>query len=143
MAKGPHGGAIAWKTLIPKIPTDSTGHAELVLCTSALKIVSAVRTLLTELNVGVAPAGPTDFYTDAQAVVEGAALERLSRFSRWLASRYAMMRWGVDNRVIALCKKAAADNTGDLTTKPVCGTLFFRLRSRLMGQAPGSPYYVE
>jgi hypothetical protein len=99
--------------------------------------------LQAELQVGVAPTEPTVFNTDAKAVVDGAALERLTRTSRWLSMRYAMMRWGVDNRVIALCKKAAADNTGDLTTKPVCGTLFFRLRSRIMGQAPGSPYYVE
>jgi hypothetical protein len=142
MSKGPLGGAVAWKTLVPKVPTDSSGHAELILCTSALKIVLAVRMLLAELRVGVAPTGPTDFFTDAQAVVDGAALERLTRYSRWLAARYAMMRWGVAARVIALKKKPARDNAGDLTTKPVVGRLFGRLRSLVMGQAPGSLFYV-
>jgi len=142
MSKGPLGGALAWKTLVPKTPADSSGAAELILCTQALKIVTAIRMLLTELDVGVAPASPTDFFTDAKAVVEGSALERLARLSRWLSTRYAMMRWGLACRIIALQKRAAADNTGDLTTKPLAGLLFRRLRSRVMGQAPGSKYYA-
>jgi len=137
------GGAIAWKTLLPKTPADSTAAAELILCTYALKIVIAVRLLQAELNVGVAPTAPTEFNTDAKAVVDGAALERLTRTSRWLSMRYAMMRWGLACGVIALRKKAAIHNVSDLTTKPVVGSLFKRLRSRLMGLHPHNPYYLE
>ena len=143
MSKGPREGAIAWKTLLPKIPADSTAAAELILCTYALKIVIAVRLLQAELNVGVAPTAPTAFNTDAKAVVEGAALERLTRTSRWLSMRYAMMRWGLACGVISLKKKAAEENVSDLTTKPVVGALFRRLRARLMGLSPKDPHYEE
>jgi len=143
MSRGLHGGAIAWKTILPKTPSDSTGAAELILCTHALKVVIAVRLLQAELRIGVAPTTTTDFFTDAKAVVEGAALERLTRTSRWLSMRYAMMRWGLACKVISLRQKPAADNVGDLTTKPVVGYLFKRLRSRLMGLRPLHPYFCD
>jgi len=141
MANGFCGGAIAWKTLVPKTPADSSGAAELILCTHALKIVIAVRILQAELQMGVAPLSPTAFYTDAKAVVDGTALERLTRSSRWLCMRYAMMRWGLACGVIRLLRKSALENVGDLTTKPVAGYLFRRLRSRLMGLSKDSPYH--
>jgi hypothetical protein len=141
LANGARGGAIAWKTILPHIPADSTGGAELILCSHALKIVTAVRMLQTELMAGVAPTTPTLILTDAMAVVEGAALERLNRTSRWLSTRYAMLRWGINCQVIRISKLPATENVGDLQTKPVVGLTFVRLRSRLMGLQPGDRYY--
>jgi len=122
---------------------DSSEAAELILCTHALKAVIAARLLQEELRFEVAPTSTTDSFTDAKAVVDGAALKRLTRTSRWLTMRYATARWGLACGVIFLRKKPSANNAGDLRTKPVVGYLFKRLRSRLMGLQPLHPYFCD
>ena len=127
------GGAIAWKSTLPREAVDSTGAAELRLCTHALKYVVAVRMLQTELNLGVAPTKPTVFATDAQAVIAGAGLERITRTSRWQAARYGMMRWGIETHSIELTKKDGILMVADILTKPVTGAHFHALRSVILG----------
>ena len=127
------GGAIAWKSILPREPVDSTGAAELRLCTHALKYVVAIRMLQSELDLGVAPTGPTTFATDAAAVVNGTALERVVRTSRWQAARYGMMRWGIETRSIELTKKDARIMVADILTKPLTGALFNTLRAAILG----------
>jgi len=127
------GGAIAWKSILPREPVDSTGAAELRLCTHALKYVVAIRMLQSELDLGVAPTGPTTFATDAAAVVNGTALERVGRTSRWQAARYGMMRWGIETRSIELTKKDARLMVADILTKPLTGELFYTLRAAILG----------
>ena len=127
---------MAWKSILPREPVDSSGAAELRLCTHALKYVIAIRMLQTELGLGVAPTEPTTFYTDALAVVNGTALERLTRTSRWQAARYAMMRWGIETRSITLTKKDGILMVADILTKPLVGARFATLRAAIMGLPP-------
>jgi hypothetical protein len=112
---------------IPREPVDSTGAAELRLCTHALKYVVAICMLQSELNLEVSPTGPTIFATDAAAVVNGVALVRIARTSRWQAYRYGMMRWGDETRSIELIKKDARIMVGDTLTKPLTGAHFNNL----------------
>jgi hypothetical protein len=138
MCAGAGGGAIAWKSILPREPVDSSGAAELRLCTHALKYVIATRMLQTEMGLGVAPTVPSTFYTDAQAVVNGTALERLTRTSRWQAARYAMMRWGIETRSITLTKKDGILMVADILTKPLVGSRFATLRAAILGLPPMS-----
>jgi hypothetical protein len=101
------GGAIAWRCVAPPAGDDSSAAAELRLATLAYKYVIAARFLQTELEVGAAPAEPTPFYLDAQAVLDGTNCERLAKASRWLAMRYAMLRWGIQCGTIRPLKRAS------------------------------------
>ena len=44
-----------------------------------------------------------------------------SRLSRWLAAKYAMIRWGLSCRTIDLRKVEAEMNPADILTKPIAG----------------------
>ena len=127
------GGALAWKCAKPSAGDDSTGAAELRMSTLALKYIVGMRTLQRDLDVGVAPLYPTPLFTDAQAMIDGTGCERLSKSSRWMASRYAMIRWGLACGTINLAKVAAADNCADIVTKVLVGEAFFRHRRTILG----------
>ena len=103
------------------------------MATLAYKFTLAARFLLTELAVGVAPSRPTLFYLDAQAVLDGTTCERLAKKSRWMAMRYAMLRWGMHCRTIEPVKKSSAENPADALTKCMVGPTFLRARARLLG----------
>ena len=86
------GGALAWKCAAPAAGDDSTGAAELRMGSLAYKYILVLRTLQVDLDIGVAPTRPTVLFTDAQAMIDGTGCERLKKSSRWMASRYAMIR---------------------------------------------------
>ena len=123
---------------------DSSGAAELRMATLAYKYTPAAWFLMTELDVGVAPAGPTVFHLDAQAVLVGTSCERLAKSSRWMAVRYTMLRWGQACRSIEPRKRPSAQNPSDGLTKCLTGVPFLNGRARLLGhavpfpEAPGS-----
>ena len=100
---------------------DSTAAAELRATTVALKYTVAIRTLQSELELDVAPTEPTPFYTDAQAVTDGSSIERMTRATRWLAAKYAMVRWGMACRAIALGQVSSEDMVADILTKAIAG----------------------
>jgi hypothetical protein len=127
------GGALAWKCAAPVAGDDSTGAAELRMGTLALKYIVALRTLQRDLDVGVAPSMPTPLYTDAQSLIDGTGCERLSKSSRWMASRYAMIRWGLACGSVTLAKVPAADNCADIVTKCLVGEAFIRHRRTVLG----------
>ena len=127
------GGAIAWRCVAPPAGDDSSAAAELRLATLAYKYVIAARFLQTELEVGAAPAKPTPLYLDAQAVLDGTNCERLAKSSRWLAMRYAMLRWGIACGTIAPRKLLTAMNPADGLTKCLTGVPFENGRARLLG----------
>ena len=106
---------------------------ELLQAVEAYKATLAARMLLTELDVGVSPSLPTPFYTDAQAVLDGTHCERMDKRSRWLAMRYAMIRWGEACRTIDPLKRPAALNTADGLTKCLIGRAFYISRALLLG----------
>jgi hypothetical protein len=129
------GGALAWKCLAPAAGDDSTGAAELRMGTLAYKYILALRSLQQDLDIGVGPTLPTPLYTDAQAMIDGTGCERLKKSSRWMATRYAMIRWGLRCRSIRLAKVAADDNCSDIVTKVLTGELFERHRHTILGLA--------
>ena len=129
------GGALAWKCIAPSAGDDSTGAAELRMGTLAYKYILALRSLQQDLDLGVGPSQPTPLYTDAQAMIDGTGCERLKKSSRWMATRYAMIRWGLLCRSIRLAKVAADRNCADIVTKVLTGELFERHRHTILGLA--------
>ena len=131
------GGALGWKVMLPPNGFDSTAAAELHATTVALKYTVAIRTLQSELDLDVAPTEPTPLYTDAQAVTDGSSMERMTRATRWLAAKYAMVRWGIACRAIALGQVSSEDMIADIVTKAIVGARFYSLRARVLGLRPG------
>jgi hypothetical protein len=127
------GGAIAWKCEVPAAGDDSSGAAELRMVVRSLKYTIAMRTNQRDLDIGIAPTQPTNLYTDASAVVSGRAAERMAKSSRWMAVRYAMVRWAEKCLTIRLGKIASEGNCGDMMTKCLAGLPFFRHRATLLG----------
>ena len=142
---GPHadehhgGGAIAWRCSAPPQGDDSSGASELRMATLAYKYLLAALLLLDELHVGVTPSGPTPFYLDAQAVLDGTTCERLAKKSRWMAMRYAMLRWGIACGTINPRKLPSARNPSDGLTKCLVGRAFENARARLLGHPVPHP----
>jgi hypothetical protein len=122
------GGALAWKKAAPIAGDDSSGAAELRMGTLAYKYILALRTLQMDLDVGVAPTSPTDLFSDAQAIIDGTGCERLKKSPRWMATRYAMIRWGLACKTIRLMKVPAEENVAGIVTKCLTGALFTRHR---------------
>jgi hypothetical protein len=86
---------------------------------------------LSGLPVEAAPVVPC--WTDASAILDGVAAERITKQTRWMASRKAMLRSAVSRGVIALRKISADDNVADILTKPLTGPAFERHRHKLLG----------
>jgi hypothetical protein len=103
------------------------------MATLAYKYLLAALLLLAELRVGVIPAGPVPFYLDAQAVLDGTTFERLAKKSRWMAMRYAMIRWDKACATIERRKLPTADNPADRNTKCLTRAPFIAARNRLLG----------
>jgi hypothetical protein len=135
-AAGPEshgGGALAWRCSAPPQGDDSSGASELRMATLAYKYLLAAHLLLAELRVGVTPTGPSPFYLDAQAVLDGTSCERLAKKSRWMAMRYAMLRWGIACGTIDPRKLPSSRNPSDGLTKCLVGGAFMNARARLLG----------
>ena len=126
------GGALAWKCRQQPIVADSSGGQELVMASLAYKYIMAIRMLMADLNLGAA-AGPTPLYTDSKIVLDGLACDKLVKSSRWLAARYAMLRYGTENHLIDPRFIDADDNVADLLTKPLTGETFLRHRRTALG----------
>ena len=62
------------------------------MATTCYKYVAALRMLLLDMRVGAEQMDPTPMYTDSQILLDETDCERLVKSSRWLASRYAMIR---------------------------------------------------
>ena len=93
----------------------------------------AIRTLQIELGCGVGPKRPTPIFTDPKTLIDGTDCDRLVRSSRWLAAKYAMLRWGLACGTISLDKVSGDSNLADLMTKPITGSQFYALRARVLG----------
>jgi hypothetical protein len=130
------GGAIAWKCLVPKAGDDSPGASELRIAVRAYKCVQGLRTLLLDLGLGLHQLHPTPLFTDSQSVSEGISAEKINKNSRWMASRYAMIVWGVICMTILLSSIPSSGNVSDILTKALVGEPFFRHRATLLGHRP-------
>ena len=127
------GGALSWCCIAPKAGDDSSGAAELRLATLAYKHTLATRFLQAELNLGVSPTMPTPLYCDSSSVLDGYECERITRDTRWMAMRYAMIRWGKACATIEPLKLHTDDNPADGNTKCLIGAAFENARDRLLG----------
>ena len=127
------GGAIAWKCLVPKAGDDSPGASELRIAVRAYKCILGLRTLLLDLGIGLHQLHPTPLFTDSQSVSEGISAEKINKNSRWMASRYAMLVWGVLCLTLLLCSVPSSGNVSDILTKALVGEPFFRHRATLLG----------
>ena len=126
-------GAFAWKVEAPPDADDSSGAAELKMVARAIKYTIAARTIQRDLDIGIAPSHPTTIYTDAEAVVQGRGGERMTKSTRWLGTRYAMIRWVEYCRIARMAQLGSAYNCGEIMTKCLVGPLFFRHRARVLG----------
>ena len=130
------GGALAWRGMAIKAGDDSPAATELRIIVKAYKCLLALRTLLKDLTCGMEQRGPTPIYTDSRAVELGAACEKVKNDSRWMATRYAMIRWGITCGTILLMAIASCDNPADIMTKCLPREAFLRHRAVLLGLAP-------
>ena len=119
MGRALGGGAIAWKCEAPAAGDDSSGAAELRMVVRAVKYNIGIRALLRDFDIGIAPTQPTNIYTDAEAVVSGRGGERMAKSSRWMAVRYAMLRWAETCLTARLGKTTSVGNCADIMTKCV------------------------
>ena len=101
---------------------------------TAIKDILGNRMFLEEL--GQKQVGPSPLYLDAQAVLNGAEMERVSREMRYQSARYAMLREAQQADAVRLEKIPTTHNLADIFTKPLVGEQFGRLRSMIMGVAP-------
>ena len=95
----------------------------------------SLRMLLADLELGAHIVDPTVIWTDSQILLDGTRCERLGKSSRWLAARYAMIRFGIACGAIIPRKRAASDNVADLVTKALGGAAFARHRATILGLA--------
>ena len=59
-------------------------------------------------------------------------MERLNRKTRWLAAKYAMIRWGTVCRAIHLARVASEDMVADIVTKAIAGAALYALWARVL-----------
>jgi hypothetical protein len=105
---------------------------------TTLKYTIAARTIQIDLDVELAPTRPTDLYTDAQAELDGKGGERMPKSSRWMGTRYAMVRHAESSETIRLRKARAEDNVAGIVTKCLAGEAFKINRAKILGL----PYYT-
>jgi hypothetical protein len=130
------GGAIAWKGLTIRTGDDSPAATELRIVTMCYKCILGLRMLLNDMKCGLTQTSPTHIYTDSLAVEQGTICEKVSKISRWMATRYAMVRWGISCLTILLLGISTWDNPSDVLTKCVSKDLFVRHRAVLLGLQP-------
>ena len=93
----PGSGSFLSECRAPKHLTDSSAGAELNIASWAGKAIIPVRMLQKELRLG--PSGPTVLEIDASALLDGIAMDKISRKQRFQAARLAMLRMWQDDGV--------------------------------------------
>ena len=119
--------------MAPRSGDDSPGAAELRMLTNAYKRVLGIRSLLADLDLGLEEAGATPLWTDSKSAAQGQACEKVDKNSRWMASRYAMVRWGIECGTVELLRTTGPGNCADIFTKALTGEAFVRHRAAVLG----------
>ena len=128
----PGSGFTHYRCVSPRHLTDSSGGGELVVATLALKEAIGVRIMNAELGLLDATKA-TDLFMDAAVVLAGVAMDRVTRESRHVATRLAMLRQAVADGIITLRKIDTKTNPADIFTKPLVGETPRRLRAMCLG----------
>jgi hypothetical protein len=96
-----------------------------------MKAILALRLQLREIDRSVDM--PTVVYMDASAVLLGRQAEHLSRNSRYMAARYAMIREAEQALALSYVKILGTVNVADLFSKPLVGKAFKLMRGMALG----------
>ncbi len=120
------GGAIAWKGVTIRTGDDSPAATELRIVAMCYKCILGLRMLLNDMRCGLAQTSPTLIYTDSLVVEQGAICGKVSKASRWLDTRYAMVRWGISCLAILLLGISTWDKPSGILTKCFSKDLFER-----------------
>ena len=92
-----------------------------------------MRIYLRELGQAHLVDEPTPVFTDAQVVLDGTKCLRVSNASKWMCTRYAMVRQAEENGAALPTKCATETNDADIFTKPLTGAAFVRAQASIMG----------
>ena len=130
---GRHSAPIAWAVSLPANTTGASGHSELTQIARATSAVIGMRIFLRELGQGHLVDGHTRVFTDAQVVLDGTRCRRVSNASKWMCTRYAMVRQAEENGAAIPTKCASELNDADIFTKPLTGAAFARAQASIMG----------
>jgi len=126
----PGSGSFLSECRAPKHLSDSSAGAELNMASWAGKAIIPVRMLLAELRLG--PVGPTTLEIDASALLDGIAMDKVSRKQRFQAARLAMLRFWQSDGVISLKKEKSSAMRADVLSKALAPAASFRRCSRLL-----------
>ena len=127
----PGSGAFQFQCFVPGKLADSSAGAEAIVACHCVKAIVAARMLAEEL--GLKQLEPTPLAMDASAVIDGAKMERVSRASRWLAARQAILREMIAAHLTRLVKVDTEAHTADISTKPLTDPVrFSMLRAGLL-----------
>jgi hypothetical protein len=125
-------GLISWKSFAPEKPADSSGAAELIAASFTNKFGQG--TLMFVKGCCMGALDPWAFNIDAPSALTGAEMERVSDRMRYVAVRYAMLRYSEEVTAdIKLRKCTSADNTAGGFTKPLTGLALLRSRAQMLG----------
>jgi hypothetical protein len=131
----PGSGSFMCECRSPKHLSDSSAAAELNMASWAGKAIIPLRMLQRELGLG--PYGPTTLEIDASALLDGIAMDKVSRKQRFQAARLAMIRqWKADG-VLTLKKEKSSAMRADILSKAMAPAADFHRCARLL--LTGSP----
>jgi hypothetical protein len=130
---GRHSAPLMWAVSLPLNTTGASGHSELTQIARATSSVLGMRIYLRELGQGYLVAEPSKVHTDAQVVLDGTNCRRVSNTSKWMCTRYAMVRQAEENGAAVPTKCATELNDADIFTKPLTGAAFSRAQASIMG----------
>ena len=115
-------GSLSWRVNVPRKLTDSSGGAGLLQLTYATKGVLAQRLQFAELGAPVREPAVAD--VDATAALAGPNRDRVSRGSRYIAARLAMVREAIQDGQLKPTKVSGKGRRADGCTKPLTGEAF-------------------
>ena len=124
-------GSIIFSSSTPNSVTEATDVAELHQAVRVTKVVIGARILLRELHMP--PDAPTTVFTDARVLIDGTNCRKVTNASKWVSTRFAMVRWAQQSKAITLTKIAGALNPSDIYTKPLTGAAFVTPRCTELG----------
>ena len=103
----------------------------MILATVVLKAILALRLQLRELDRSID--APTVVYMGSSDVLLGRQAEHLSRNSRYMAARYAMIREAEQALALPYIEILGTLNVADLLSKPLVGKAFKLMRGMALG----------
>jgi len=128
----PGSGAVQIGCLVPSKLSDSSAGSEAILACHCVKAIAGIRMLLDQL--ALKQSEPTPMAMDAKAVIDGTKMNRVTKATRWLAARKAILKQMIEDHVLRLVKAPTDTHEPDLFTKPVAEMeRFCLLRDKILG----------